>query len=108
MDDDYQYAGKVSEFEQGAIRACAIPGVAVTNVDGQICAVTDYCTHEAVTLTGGYGVVFEKNIICMLHTSVFEVDTGKSIEGPAYDPLGVFDVRVDGEDVYISKTLKNI
>jgi len=107
MDDEYQYAGKVSEFEEGSILPCAVPGVAVTSIDGRVCAFTDFCTHEAVSLTGGYGVVFEKNVICMLHTSVFDIETGKSLEGPAYDPLGIFDVRIEGDDVYISKNKKS-
>ena len=107
-DENYQFAGKLSEFEAGNITKCAINGVAVCNIDGELHAVTDFCTHEAVSFTGGYGVLYEKNVICMLHTSVFDAETGKSLEGPAYDPLGIFDVRVEGEDVYVSKSQKDV
>jgi len=106
-DENYQFAGKLSEFEDGNISKCAIMNVAVCNIDGTLHAVSDFCTHEAVSFTGGYGVLFDGKVICMLHSSVFEPDTGKAIEGPAYDPLGVYDVKVEGDDVFISKTRKN-
>ena len=41
-----------------------------------------------MSFTGGYGVLFQGKVICMLHTSVFDVDTGAAEEGPAYDALG--------------------
>lgn len=105
-DETYQYAGKLSEFENGNIAKCAVNGIAICNVDGRLHAVTDFCTHEAVSFTGGYGVLFDGKVICMLHTSVFEPEDGKSIEGPAYDPLGIFDVKVEGDDVYVAKERK--
>ena len=107
MDDDYQYAGKLSEFEEGNIVKSAVTGVAVASIGGKICAFTDFCTHEAVSFTGGYGVIFENYVICMLHTSVFDPETGESTQGPAYDPLGIFDVKVEGEDVYVARTRRN-
>lgn len=106
-DENYQYAGKVSEFADGDISKCAINGLAVCNIEGALHAVSDFCTHEAVSFTGGYGVLFDGKVICMLHSSVFEPDTGEAIDGPAYQPLEVFDVKVEGDDVYVSKTRKN-
>jgi 3-phenylpropionate/trans-cinnamate dioxygenase ferredoxin subunit len=108
MDDEtYRLAGKVGDFEEGNITPCALANVAICNIDGALHAVSDFCTHEAVSFTGGYGVLFEGKIYCMLHSSVFDPETGKATDGPAYDPLDVFDVRVEGEDVYVSKTRKN-
>jgi nitrite reductase/ring-hydroxylating ferredoxin subunit len=107
MDDEsYQYAGKLTEFEDGNITKCAVYGVAICNLEGALHAVTDFCTHEAVSFTGGYGVLFDGKVICMLHSSVFNIETGAAEDGPAYDALGVFDVKVEGEDVYVAKEPK--
>jgi 3-phenylpropionate/trans-cinnamate dioxygenase ferredoxin subunit len=105
-DENYQYAGKLSEFANGDISKCAINGIALCNLEGKLHAVTDFCTHEAVSFTGGYGVLFDGKVICMLHSSVFDIETGKAEDGPAYDPLGVFDVKVEGDDVYVAKEKK--
>lgn len=106
MDQNYQYAGKLSEFSAGDISKCAINGIAICNLEGKLHAVSDFCTHEAVSFTGGYGVLFEGKLICMLHTSVFDVDTGATEAGPAYDPLSIYDVQVEGDDVYVAKEKK--
>jgi nitrite reductase/ring-hydroxylating ferredoxin subunit len=102
MQEGYRYAGKLADFPPGEISSCALPGIAVCNVDGELAAVTDFCTHEGVSFTGGYGALFERKIFCMLHSSIFELETGESISGPAYDPLGVFEVQIDGDDVYVA------
>jgi 3-phenylpropionate/trans-cinnamate dioxygenase ferredoxin subunit len=102
MQDGYRYAGRLADFASGEISSCEIPGIAICNAEGHLAAVTDFCTHEGVSFTGGYGALFEKKIFCMLHSSIFDIESGESVSGPAYDPLSVFDVRLDGQDVYVS------
>src|SRR5438105_10714144 len=101
--EKYQYAGNLSEFAAGNITSTAIPGVAICNIDGELHAVTDFCTHEGVSFTSGYGLILAGKVICTYHDSVFEPDTGQALDGPALDPLAVFDVLLVDDSVYVSR-----
>ena len=70
--------------------------VAVANVDGDLHAFDDVCTHQQCSLAEGDldGTIVE----CPCHGSQFDVTTGENVQGPASDPVGVFEVREqDGE-----------
>jgi nitrite reductase/ring-hydroxylating ferredoxin subunit len=96
--------GSVSEFEPGALHAFVVGGrnVAVVQLEDAFYAFENFCTHEAVMFTSGYGVVAASSIICMLHGSIFSLATGEVINGPASDPVASFEVRVDGDDVLVA------
>jgi 3-phenylpropionate/trans-cinnamate dioxygenase ferredoxin subunit len=73
--------------------------VVLANVDGEILAASNVCTHEYVHLDEGW---LEGDLIeCPQHGSQFDLRTGKACSLPATQPLPVYDVRVDGEDVYV-------
>ena len=70
--------------------------VAVANVEGDLHAFDDVCTHQQCSLAEGDldGTIVE----CPCHGSQFDVITGEAVQGPATDPVGVFEVREqDGE-----------
>jgi 3-phenylpropionate/trans-cinnamate dioxygenase ferredoxin component len=71
--------------------------VALAKLAGDAWAAFDNsCTHEECPLAEGD--LDGERITCYCHGSTFEVRTGAVLEGPAEEPLAVFDVRVvDGE-----------
>jgi 3-phenylpropionate/trans-cinnamate dioxygenase ferredoxin component len=73
--------------------------VLLARVDGEILAVSNVCTHEYVLMDEGWldGDLIE----CPQHGSQFELRTGKACGLPATQPLPVYDVRVEGEDIYV-------
>lgn len=73
--------------------------IAIYNVDGELFATQDRCTHGDWSLADGYldGDVIE----CTLHWGKFCVRTGKVKASPPCEPLKVFPVRVEGEDVLV-------
>ena len=73
--------------------------VALFNVDGSFYAVSDTCTHGEWSLSEGYLTGAE--IECPLHMGKFCVRTGKVIQNPPTDPLKVYPVKVEGDDVLI-------
>ena len=75
--------------------------IAVVRLDERFYAFSNFCTHEAVTFTAGYGVVREGAVLCMMHSSWFDIETGDVLSGPAQDPLTMFPVRVEGDDVFV-------
>ncbi|WP_432827130.1 bifunctional 3-phenylpropionate/cinnamic acid dioxygenase ferredoxin subunit [Dactylosporangium sp. CA-092794] len=73
--------------------------VAVFNVDGELYAVEDRCTHQDAWLSDGFveGVAVE----CPLHASLFDLRTGEPSGPPAVRPVRTFPVRVEDGDVVV-------
>ena len=94
---DYVTVGAASEFASGEFKPFLIEGEAVilVRIGEAFYCVSDFCTHEAVSFSSGYGLVASKAIICMLHGSAFELESGDILSGPADQPLKKFDVLVE-------------
>jgi 3-phenylpropionate/trans-cinnamate dioxygenase ferredoxin subunit len=101
----------VSEF----VRACALSEVpeegalgieigdvpvAVVRAGDEVFAIHDVCSHEEVPLSEGE--VYDHTVECWLHGSCFDVRTGKPTGPPATQPVPVYQVRVDGDDVLVA------
>ncbi len=92
----------VKDVPPGTMKGVDVHGVPVVlcNVNGELYAVHDECTHETYPLSEG--TLEGHSLTCMLHGACFDVRTGAVLALPAYDALETFDVQVDGEDVLIS------
>jgi 3-phenylpropionate/trans-cinnamate dioxygenase ferredoxin subunit len=62
-------------------------------------AVYDECSHAAIALSEGD--VEGDQIECWLHGSRFDLRTGKPTGLPATDPVAIYPVKVEGEDVLV-------
>jgi 3-phenylpropionate/trans-cinnamate dioxygenase ferredoxin component len=72
--------------------------ISVARVDGGLYAFDDLCTcaQEACPLSGG--LLTGTTIMCQCHGSRFDITTGAVINGPATEPLNVYEVvEVDGD-----------
>ena len=67
--------------------------------DGTVHAVDDICSHAEVSLSEGE--IYNGTIECWLHGSCFDLRTGEPTNLPATEPVSVYPVRVEGEDVYV-------
>ena len=96
------------------LRACAVAEVTAskpyaTTVDGvdvavvrdgdDFYAIYDECSHAAVPLSEGdvEGVLIE----CWMHGSAFDLRTGEPTTLPAYEPVPVYPVMVQGDDLLV-------
>lgn len=72
--------------------------ILVCNIDGEIYALEDKCTHQDFELSPGKldGVEIE----CVLHGAKFDVRTGEALCAPAYAPVPKFPVRIDNGVIY--------
>ncbi|GAA3948704.1 non-heme iron oxygenase ferredoxin subunit [Microbacterium soli] len=83
-----------------------LDGIAIAVVkdsDGEIHAIGDRCTHGDVSLSEGF--VEGKTLECWAHGSAFSLETGAALNLPAYEPVPVFVVQIDGDDVLIDPTV---
>ena len=68
--------------------------------DGEdLYAIHDECSHQSVPLSDGdvEGCFIE----CFLHGSRFDMRTGKPASLPAFEPVPVYPVRIEGSDVLV-------
>jgi 3-phenylpropionate/trans-cinnamate dioxygenase ferredoxin subunit len=78
------------------------PVAIVKDSMGEIHAIGDTCSHADISLAEGEieGCAIE----CWGHGSQFDLRTGQPLQLPAYDPVPVFAVTLDGDDVYVDVT----
>jgi 3-phenylpropionate/trans-cinnamate dioxygenase ferredoxin subunit len=100
---EYTNVGKTSDFPEGRPRPFMLGDekVAVVQSEGRFYAFSNECTHVGAELISGY--VFANQIVCWLHNSVFDMESGDKLDGPAFDPLTIYDVRIEGEDVLVGR-----
>ncbi|MGE3972555.1 MAG: non-heme iron oxygenase ferredoxin subunit [Porticoccaceae bacterium] len=89
-----------SELLPGEHRVVEVDGamVAVFNVDGEIYAIEDVCTHDGAELTGGPFV--GHTIECPRHGARFDVRTGEVLRGPAWSPISRFPIRIENDAIW--------
>ncbi len=95
---DWVKVGTAGELGEGEMSSYSVGArqVAVANIDGDLHAWDDYCTHQQCSLAEGDldGTMVE----CPCHGSQFDVTSGEVINGPATEPVDVFEAREqDGE-----------
>lgn len=87
--------GEIRRFELGDV------AVAVARIGTEWFAIADRCTHQDVPLSDGELSVDTCEIECPKHGSCFSLRTGEVDSLPATRPVPVFEVRLDGADVYV-------
>jgi len=74
--------------------------VAIVRTRGEVFAIRDVCSHAEVPLSEGE--IDGCTIECWLHGSRFDLRTGKPTGMPATEPVPVYPVKIEGDDVLVS------
>ena len=92
---------EVSEISPGEMKVVEVGDaqILLVNVDGNIHACDDICSHAYASLSEGD--LNGDEVECPLHGSAFNVVTGEALTPPAEDSIRVFEVRIDGQDVLV-------
>ncbi len=92
---------KVPDLAEGTMSSVDLKGVHVllSNIGGEIYAVSGICTHEETDLARGF--VLEDRVVCPLHLSQFDLKTGLVMNPPAEIPLQCFNVKIEGETIFV-------
>ena len=71
--------------------------ISVARVDDRLYAFDDLCTCGPDACPLSWGLLAGTAIMCQCHGSRFDIATGAVINGPATEPLDIYEVReVDG------------
>lgn len=99
---DFESVLKTSDLGPGEMRAVTVGGteIVIANVEGRFCAFGGMCPHEEGPLVEGE---LDGDVVtCPWHFTEFNVLTGDVLEGVTDEPIPVYDVRVEGNDVQVA------
>ena len=99
---EYLRACALTDVADGEALGVEVAGepVAVVRTEGEVFAIRDVCSHAEVPLSEGE--VDGCTIECWLHGSRFDLRTGKPTGMPATEPVPVYPVKIEGDDVLVA------
>lgn len=103
MSDVFVKVGQTNDFPSGSLKKVTIAGedVLVANVEGQLYAIANSCTHQGGPLDEGE--LEGKVVTCPWHGGQFDVSSGKVLQPPPRADEASFEVKIQGNDVLVKK-----
>ena len=74
--------------------------ICLVNRGGEVSALSDVCPHQAFPISAGQ-LLGDGTVECVWHGARFDCRSGAVRQGPATDDLPVYEVRVEGEAIYV-------
>jgi len=99
---DFVHVLKLSDLPNGTKKAVVVSGrkIMVVNANGQYFAMDDACSHAGCALSTE-GMVDGETITCGCHGSQFDLSTGAVLAPPAYVPMKIYHVKVEGDSLLV-------
>lgn len=100
MAEEFVVVAKADQINEAEIFATVVDDtpVALTRIDGVVCAFGDICTHDDGPLAEGE--ISAGCVVCPRHGARFDLKTGKP-SFPAVTPIPIYEAKIEGEDVKI-------
>ena len=99
--DGWVKAADRGALSDGEVIGVTIAGheIALYEMEGEVFATDDICTHAYAKLSDGW---MEKGEIeCPLHAGRFDIKTGKATAPPCVDDVKTYPVRVEGDEIQV-------
>ena len=102
---DFERACSLSDLPDEGVIGVEVNGepVAVIRAEGEVFALRDVCSHAEVPLSEGE--IYDHTVECWLLGSCFELRTGQPTGLPATEPVPVYPVKIQGDDVCVALTI---
>jgi naphthalene 1,2-dioxygenase system ferredoxin subunit len=101
VSDGWVKAAERNALADGDVIGVVVEGreIALYDIEGQVFATDDICTHAYAKLSDGW---FDKGEIeCPLHAGRFDARTGKAAAPPCVDDLKTYPVKVEGGEIQV-------
>ena len=100
----------VKDVEAGSARRFDVDGqrLCVVRIGDDFYVIDDTCSHADYSLAEGDVWEDEREIECPKHGSTFSLETGEPATLPATQPVHVYDVEIDGDDVVVTMTREHV
>ena len=91
----------VSDLPEGEVRVveCGGRSLALSNIDGELFAIDNVCTHDGGPL--GEGRLRHGRVICPRHGAAFDARSGRALTLPAVRGVAAYPVSVEGDEAYV-------
>lgn len=101
MSEQWIDAASADALIEGDVIAIVVAGreVALYEVDGEVFATDNLCTHGAARMSDGF--LEGRHIECPLHQGRFDVCTGKAMCAPLTEDIKTFPVRIENKRVML-------
>lgn len=76
-----------------------VPIAIVKTTGGEIKAISDTCSHGEISLSEGF--VDDSTIECWAHGAKFDLNSGKPLSLPAFEPVPVYEVIIENDEIYL-------
>lgn len=92
-----------SEIPSGEMTIVELDGqeIAIANLNGEFVAFQNECTHRGGPL--GEGILMGDVVECPFHAGQFNVRTGEVVSAPPSEPIKIYAVQVEGDDVKMER-----
>jgi 3-phenylpropionate/trans-cinnamate dioxygenase ferredoxin component len=99
--DGFTRAASLTDVPPGSLLGVQLEGarICLANVDGEIYAVRDNCTHRDFPLSAG--AIEDGTLVCNWHGARFDPATGRALALPAIKPVRTYEVKVEGDDILV-------
>ena len=94
--------GSRKDFPEGRITGIQVEGkeIAIAHTPGDnFYAFENQCTHAEAQLSAGD--LEDNEAVCPLHGARFDVKTGAAITLPAVRPVQIYELKIQGDDLYV-------
>ncbi len=105
---EFHKMAKADEVAPGEVKQYQVEGrpVALCNVNGELYALEDICTHAFAYLSEGG--LEGGQIRCPLHGAMFDVKSGEAKSLPAVKAVPTHEVKVEDGQVYVALNPKRV
>lgn len=102
MKDSWMDVMALEDVFEGEVMAVNVQGkeIALYEVQGELYATDNLCTHGAARLSDGF--LEGREIECPFHQGRFDVCTGKALCAPLTENIRVYPVRIDNKRVFVN------
>ena len=102
MNDSWMDVMALEDVFEGEVMAVNVPGkeIALYEVQGELYATDNLCTHGAARLSDGF--LEGREIECPFHQGRFDVCTGKALCAPLTENIRVYPVRIENKRVFVN------
>ena len=93
--------GNTGDVPEGKIKEYKVEGrtIALANTEGEFLAFDGLCTHAQCPLAGG--MLDGYTLTCFCHGGQFDIKSGKVLSPPPQSPINIYNIKVQGEDIFV-------
>jgi nitrite reductase/ring-hydroxylating ferredoxin subunit len=103
MEEGFVAVAQTGDLAPGEMKFVAVERerIVLANIAGEFFALRDVCGHRNAPLSRGTldGCIIE----CPLHFAQFDMRTGKYVDGPYSADVPAYEVRTEGDTVYLKR-----